>query len=163
VGYIVGHYRLQGLLHNVAPLDPRRREGPPRWHFFRFYWLPRLAPQRRSSRGVSPYEVPLLLLTLPAAALTAQLLWAALTPPWRLANLLPPPLCRFLLLVWFLGVGVLVTAAALQHWKRLRMSADEAALLLQDVLWVETRREQRRINRWLAWAHLRNRQPKELS
>ena len=32
-----------------------------------------------------------------------------------------------------------------------RQSADEAALFLRDTLWAETRREQRRIQRWLAW------------
>jgi hypothetical protein len=43
------------------------------------------------------------------------------------------------------------------------MSVEEATLLLQDTLWLETRREQGRINRWLAWARLRSRRRKELS
>ena len=31
------------------------------------------------------------------------------------------------------------------------MSRREGVLLLQETLWGETRREQRRIGRWLAW------------
>jgi hypothetical protein len=162
LAYVVAHYRLQGLLQNVIPLDPRRREGPPRWHFWRFYWLPRLAPERRSPRGISPYEIPLLLLTLPAAALAAQMVWAGLTRGAEPLEL-PPPLWRILLIAWVLGMGLFLLAAAMQQWKRRRMSPEEAALMLQDILWFETRREQRRINRWLAWAHLRRRQRKELS
>jgi len=160
LAYVVAHYRIQGLVRNVVPLDPRRREGPPRWHFWRFYWLPRQAPERRSARGVSFHEVPVLLLTLPAAALGAELVWAHLTPPRRMLEL-PAPLWRMLVLAWGLGVALITVAAALQQWKRRRMSPEEAALLLQDVLWSETRREQRRINRWLAWAHVRSRPRKE--
>jgi hypothetical protein len=36
------------------------------------------------------------------------------------------------------------------------MTAEEATLFLQDVLWKETRGEQRRLNRWSAWARLRH-------
>ena len=63
LGYVVGHYRLLGLLRNIVPVDPRRREGPPRWHFWRFNWMPRIVLERRSPRGVSPVEIPLLILT----------------------------------------------------------------------------------------------------
>jgi hypothetical protein len=35
------------------------------------------------------------------------------------------------------------------------MSPEEAALYLQDELWRQTRREQARLNRWLAWAEKR--------
>jgi len=37
------------------------------------------------------------------------------------------------------------------------MRPEEAALFLQDTLWRETSREQRRINRWIAWARRRQR------
>jgi hypothetical protein len=156
LAYVVAHYRLQGLVHNVVPLDPRRRAGPPRWHFWRLGWLPRVVQERRSPRLVSPVEVGLLVMTLPAAPLLAQALWAGLAPPWTLWSL-RPPLWRLLLITWILAMGLFVAAAVLRHWARRRMSVDEATLLLQDVVWHETRREQRRINRWLAWARLRAR------
>jgi hypothetical protein len=35
------------------------------------------------------------------------------------------------------------------------MSVAEANLFLQDILWQETRGDQRRISRWFAWARLR--------
>ena len=39
----------------------------------------------------------------------------------------------------------------------------EAKLFLQDTLWQETRREQRRIQRWLVWSRLRRRRLKKVS
>jgi hypothetical protein len=162
LAYVLAHYRLQGLRGDIVPRDPRRREGPPRWRFWRFSWLPRPVPERRSPRGVSPTEIPVLLLTLPAAALGAQFIWAVLAPRWGPLQL-PPPLWRILILGWGLGVALLVASTALKQWRRRQMSAEEAALLLQDVLWLETRREQGRINRWLAWFRLRGRRRKELS
>ena len=160
LAYVVAHYRLQGLLGDVVPRDPRHREGPPRWHFWRYSWLPRTASERRSPRGVSATEIPILLLTLPAAALAAQFIWAVLTPRWGPLQL-APPVWRILVLGWSLTIALLLVSTALKHWRRRHMSVEEAALLLQDALWLETRREQGRINRWLAWARLRSRQ-KEL-
>jgi hypothetical protein len=157
LAYVIGHYRLQGLLQSVVPLDPRRRAGPPRWHLWRFRWLPRLVPQRRSPRGVAVTELPLLLLTLPATALAAQALWRELLPHDGPLGLSPGQ-GRLLVLAWCLALGLLIVAAFLRQWQRRRMTPDEATLLLQDVLWNETRREQRRINRWLAWSRLRKRQ-----
>jgi hypothetical protein len=162
LAYVMAHYRLQGLLGDVVPREPRRREGPPRWRFWRYYWLPRPAPERRSRRGVSATEIPILLLTLPAAALGAQFIWAVLAPRWGPLQL-APPVWRLLVLAWGLTVALLLVGTVLQQWRRRQMSVEEARLLLQDALWLETRREQGRINRWLAWARLRRRRQKESS
>jgi hypothetical protein len=107
-------------------------------------------------------EVGLLVMSLPLAPLLAQVFWAGLAPPREMLGL-PARLWRFLLVGWSLGLGVFVTAAVLRQWRRRLMTPDEAALLLQDTLWHETRREQRRLNRWLAWARLRRRPRKEPS
>ena len=48
--------------------------------------------------------------------------------------------------------GFVIAATVLGHLGWRRLSPEEAALFLQDALWHETRREQRRINRWRAWA-----------
>jgi hypothetical protein len=56
---------------------------------------------------------------------------------------------------------VLAVAALLRYLALRRMTPPEAGLYLQDVLWRETRREQRRLNRWLAWAWLRRRRREE--
>jgi len=44
-----------------------------------------------------------------------------------------------------------------RYWRRVQMDRVSALLMLQDILWNETRGEQRRINRWLAWRKLRDR------
>ena len=62
-----------------------------------------------------------------------------------------------MLVLWLVGGGVLAVAAMLRYLALRRLTAPEAALYLQDVLWRETRGEQRRLNRWLAWAWLRRR------
>jgi hypothetical protein len=162
LAYGVAHYRLQGLLGDVVPRDPRRREGSPRWRFWRFYRSPGPVPERRSLRGVSATEIPILLLTLPAAALAAQFIWAVLAPRWGPLQL-TPPVWRILVLAWGLTAALLLVGTVLRQWRRRQMSREEAALLLQDVLWLETRREQGRINRWLAWARLRSRRQTESS
>ena len=45
-----------------------------------------------------------------------------------------------------------MTSGLIAYLGQYRLTADEAALYLQDELWRQTRREQSRINRWLAWA-----------
>jgi hypothetical protein len=160
LAYAIAYYRLQGLLGDVVPRDPRRREGAPRWRFWRYAWLPRPAPEVRSPRGVSPTEIPILLLTLPAAALAAQFIWAVLAPRWGPLQL-PPPLWRILVLGWGLGLALLLASTVLKQWRRRQMSVEETLLLLQDMLWRETCREQRRMNCWLAWARLRRGRQKE--
>jgi hypothetical protein len=47
-----------------------------------------------------------------------------------------------------------LAVAFLRLWRQRQHPPAIAALYLQDVLWKETRREQRRLHRWLAWARL---------
>jgi hypothetical protein len=160
LAYVLAHYRLLGLVRHVVPLDPRRREGPARWHLWRLQWLPRVVPERRSARAVSRGEVGVLIMSLPFAPLLAQVFWAGLARPREMLGL-PARLWRLLLVAWVLGIAVFVTAAVLRRLRRRAMTPDEAALLLQDVVWHETRREQRGLNRWLAWKRLRRPPGKE--
>ena len=53
------------------------------------------------------------------------------------------------------GLGLFVAVGVTRYWIWRRMTLAEATLFLQDVQWQETRGEQRRLNRWLAWARLR--------
>jgi len=48
-----------------------------------------------------------------------------------------------------------VLAGGFRLLRTYRMSADEARMVLQEDLWAETRGEQRRQARWLAWARRR--------
>jgi hypothetical protein len=164
LAYFAAHYRLQALLMYILPPDPRRRVGPPQFRlvFLIPTWKQQLVEQRRSTQGVGPAEVSLLVLTLPVWAVLAQYAWLGLSSRGPLLEI-PVWATRLLLLLWILGVGLLVASALLSWWKRRTMTPAEAHLYLQDVLWQETRREQRRLNRWLAWARLRRRPRKEQS
>src|SRR5262249_13350429 len=59
---------------------------------------------------------------------------------------------RFASLIWLLGIGVILLVGFLGTLRTYRMTPDEARMVGQDVIWVETRGEQRRITRWTAWA-----------
>ena len=50
-----------------------------------------------------------------------------------------------------------LAAHVFRYWRRLQMDRVSAMLMLQDLLWHETRGEQRRISRWIAWKRLRSR------
>jgi hypothetical protein len=155
LAYVAAHYRLQGLVGQLFPADPRRPGG----RIPRRQRPPGLRPeevvvrQRRSPRLVTPREVLRLVVALPVWALLGLVLWYALVAEWNFLEL-PPVGWRLLVLAWLFGLGLLAGAAVLQYLGLERMPPAEAALLLQDELWRETRGEQRRINRWLAWARL---------
>jgi hypothetical protein len=61
--------------------------------------------------------------------------------------------CR--LLVWFLSAGLVLVSGVFGYLAWGRLSAAEALLYLQDTTWAETRREQRLLQSWLAWARRR--------
>jgi hypothetical protein len=150
LAYVLAQYRLQSLTLNILPPDPRRRSGPRRWLIF----PPRIVLQRRPGTLVNPQEVAWFVLGLPVWALLAQVLWSWLAPPRPVLGL-PIWIARLTFFGWGLGLGALLAAAALDLWRRRRSPPEVAALYLQDVLWRETRGEQRRLNRWTAWWRMR--------
>jgi hypothetical protein len=149
--YVAAHYRLQALTRHVFPPDARRREPVPGKPGKR-----RVIRHKRSPGLATPEEAALLVLLLPVPALLAQALWLVLARPWTVLGL-PVPVGRILLLGWVLALAAFLVGALLGHWRTRQMDAAEGTLFLQDTLWHETRREQRRLNRWLAWAQLRRR------
>jgi hypothetical protein len=149
LAYVVGHYRLQAVSEYVFPPDPRLREV--------IAGRRRVVQRKRSPRLVTIDEVGWLVLALPVPALLGQLGWMALARPWNVLGL-PPQVGRFVLLLWLLAVTVFVVAALLGHWRGRRQTAEEGTLFLQDTLWRETRREQRLVNRWVAWSRRRKEQ-----
>ncbi|MCS6851170.1 MAG: hypothetical protein NZ700_08390 [Gemmataceae bacterium] len=138
--YMAAQYRLQALERAV-----RTAERP-------------AAPANRASG--EPAEVgnidevarlPLVALVCVAAA---QFLWDQLPTPWFSVGL-PTDLGRLVALIWGTTLGVLVLNGLTAYWAWRRLPPGEAVLWLQDVLWRETRREQRRIGLWLAWSRRR--------
>lgn len=154
--FVAAHYRLQALTRHIFPLDHRRREPVPGKPGKR-----RMVRPKRSWELATPEEAALLVLLVPVPALVGQALWLVVAHRWNVLGL-PHPVGRILLLGWVLTVTAALAAALLGHWRTRQMRGDEATLYLQDVLWQETRREQRRLNRWLAWAHLRRRRKEKL-
>jgi hypothetical protein len=133
--YVVAQYRLFGLTTGVFPPDVHSPADPP--------------PPREVS-PVSRELVPAGLMVA-AAVVGAFFLWEvldAVPPPWRIYR----AHWRVGLLAWLLIGGLSVAAAVISHLGWRRLSGEEAAMFLQDALWHETRGDQRRINRWRAWA-----------
>jgi hypothetical protein len=155
--YVAAHYRLQALTRHVFLPDPRRREPVPGRP-----GKTRIVRQTRSPELATPEEAAFLVLLVPVPALLAQALWLAVARPWSVLGL-PHPVGRILLLGWVLAVGAFLLGALLEHWRARQMNGEEGELHLQDTLWRETRREQRRLNRWLAWAELRRRRKEQAS
>src|SRR5262249_25263983 len=137
--YIAAHYRLLSVARRIFPTDPRRR-------------LPRDAPEeRRSSCLVSGGEIVKLLASLPTWIGLAWLCWRWLENKETELDI-DDRWWRLMVLVWLFGLMFLVTAGVLRYLGQRSAKPEVAALYLQDTLWRETSREQRRINRWIAWA-----------
>ena len=149
LGYVAGHYRLQGIWHRLLPVDTRQRFGPPR----RDFWLRMRSPavkEARPGRQITPQEITWLVIDLPLCAVLAQVGLALL--PKEMGDLhLPVRLMQLLTLLWLLGVGFLVAITFLGYLKQRSFDAAAAQMYLQDQLWRDTRGEQRRVNRWLSW------------
>lgn len=146
LGYVMAHYRWQAVAHNIVPLDRRRREWPDDWPV---RGGP-MVPLRRPADQVTRKEISLLVVALPIWAMVGQVFWIWLRDPSDLQGLRLGP-ARLVLATWLLGMTSLLATTLLVAWRRRQDSPEIAALALQDILWKETRREQRRISRWLAW------------
>jgi hypothetical protein len=164
VAYVASYYRLLSLTRHIFPIDRRRRVVK---KDKKATLLPPPAEeQKRSGRLVDAPEVGRLAVGVCAAVMLAHLLTAWLrdrhpgSDLWRLTPIgvqvqLPAPLWQLLVLLWLFGFMLIVAQAVIGYLGMRRSSPEEAALYLQDQLWRQTRREQARLNRWLAWAEKR--------
>jgi hypothetical protein len=159
LGFTLGHFRLLSIRQNVFPPDPRLRQeskGP-----LKKPWKRRkILNPKRSPRLVTLLELGVALLALPIWALVAQYfsMWLYSTRPMLGLTLATT---RFFLTGWLILVPGLVLAGLFYLWRQYQMSPEQAELIVQDALWQETRREQRRIYRWLTWWWIRHKQRKE--
>jgi hypothetical protein len=160
--HTAGAFRLQSITWSVFPIDSRRREpkspqvrGP-----VRFVDRPVVKPRRTASL-VNPREITALLITSAACTGAATLAWFwlraqgdKLTGTEALSHL-EPSTWRAIIIVWLFGIGLIVVAGILSYFGQGSAPPEEAQMLLQDVMWRETVREQRSLTSWLAWARLR--------
>jgi hypothetical protein len=139
LSYLMAQYRLLSLRVAVLPADPRN---------------PRSKPPARDAASVPAREATGALLTAAAATIGAFFLWeltSLFRPPWTII----PAHWRVELLVWILAFGLIGLASVIGYLSWRRQSRREALLFLRDEFWRQTRGEQRRINRWRAWARRR--------
>jgi hypothetical protein len=155
LGYVSCHFRLQSIWYGVLPSDPRLRAGPPRRAF---PWIRRREPlvhEKRGAQQITPRELAWLVATLPLWAVAAQLANKLIPRQWYLLGF-PATFIQILVVLWLLAVGFAVVRAFLNYWTHRDHDAATAQLYLQDILWRDTRGEQRRVNRWLAWWKLKH-------
>jgi hypothetical protein len=158
LAYVMAHCRLTGLARSILPSDPRYREPRPRRDWFG--GTEREIRQYRTPALVGPVEWALFLVALPVWGLLGQLVWLTFPGTWTYLEL-PPWVWRLIVPAWVLATVLILASSFLGYWGRRNMTAREGQLLLQDVLWHDTRREQRSVNRWLAWDRKRRDERKE--
>jgi hypothetical protein len=147
MAYVLAHYRLTLIRAPFPPERPHAKPNPPPT-------VQREQPE--DAFFISSRETGLLLLSLPLWAGLAQVVWPLL--PRTVGNPgLIGPVWRVVAFLWLVGGIGLIMASAFDYAYRRRMSKEEATLYLQDLLWRETRGEQRRINRWFAWGRIKGR------
>jgi hypothetical protein len=140
LGYMVCHARLQSLTKNIFPSDIRggvvQLENQTSSH-------------RRATGLVTSAEVSTLVIALPLWALAATIARAIWPAKWP--DPIRPEVWNAIVVCWIAALALICARIVLSYWQLRHMSAPEAQLMLQDVLWPETRREQRRVNRWRVW------------
>ncbi|MGF1583457.1 MAG: hypothetical protein ACFCD0_29405 [Gemmataceae bacterium] len=153
LAFAIGHYRRLAIVSNLIPIDTRIREKPPPRRWFRRRGKPKVIG--RTPEGVTITEIILGLLSVPTCVGIGLFLWPRLMflPDTFELERNAPLLGRVISIVIFclgLMVWVFILGNLLKYWQRSSAPPEETAMFLQDVLWRETRREQRRINQWVA-------------
>ena len=156
--FLVGHYRLQALVHNAIPLDARTHVPAER----RVKGQPATEPinPRRAPGGLTRWEIPLLGAAVLLSGLAGDFAWSfvhGLRPRYGMSA----RGWQTLTVIWSIAFLLLVAWTVFGYLRRTRMTRAESLQYLQDQLWRQTRREQGRISRWIAWARLRYQQWKE--
>jgi hypothetical protein len=161
LAYTVAHYRALSLVNHVFPPDPRQREQPPTPPGSRRRPASRVVEQKRSPATVDPRELLTLLAGLPLWAVLACFLWDRLTAEEGTLARRESDLGLAIVVVWAVGLAVAGATVVLRYLGQSRTTVEENLLFLQDQVWLQTRREQSRLNRWLVWARRRGQRRKE--
>ncbi len=156
LAYVAGHYRLIALWSNILPPDPRQRYHKDAHAVVPLRRLGKIARQHRPAGQMSRGELASFVLQLPLFALLAQGVWM-IVGARRALHEFSPRWMQFLQLAWGLALAVFLASQLFRVWRLVSMDRMTAQVLLQDELWQETRGEQRRIGRWLAWFKVRRR------
>jgi hypothetical protein len=147
--YLIAQFRLYSLAGSLMPVDRRHRPDT----------IAGDQPEPRPEATFEQRELFSLAWMAPLLVLAGQLVWWFMVR-WEERGPAGPtetPLgmerhhWRIFVLIWILGGGGILIGGFLKILRMYRMSAAEAGMIAQDSVWVETRGEQRRTSRWLAW------------
>jgi hypothetical protein len=157
LAYALAHYRLQSLLSHLYPIDPRDREpaSSEKW-IASWRRRGRLCKHHRTPDMVTGAELVGAAWVLSACVIGAHLIWRFVSSDSGNPGL-HPPIWRVVVVIWLIGGSGLVAYAVLTYLRIRGDTPEEAALYLQESAWQQTRREQRRLNRWLVWQRGRSR------
>jgi len=172
VAYTAGQFRLVSLTGNILPVDRRRRPRQPKESKGHKPSLGPVVQQKRGGHLVEAEEVGPLIFAAVLCACFGQFLWLWLGERYAGGDLyefarvqvgidVPDGAWRLFVLVWVFALVLIPVTGVLAYLGQRRMTPEESALYLQDQLWRQTRREQARIGRWLAWALRRRRLRRE--
>ena len=157
--YLICQFRLFGMIHQAMPADSVTKLDP---------------PIVRSPSIIPSQEIGRVLLGVAGFILVSQLLWLIVThieidfrnafpfsvslrtgkQPWqpRQDHEMSQSMTRFLLLAGGLGSVVVIARLVFWQWRLVKLSRDEAEMILLDTVWQETRREVNRQEKWRAAA-----------
>ena len=144
--YLMAHYRLMSFVHKSMPDDPApRRKGQPEPDI-----------PRRPFKLFAERELGILLGIGVACVILGASLWFLISGyesgqrlggTWGLSR----PVARFIVFMWSVGTGAVLVGVVFRYLALRSMSWFEARLIVQDLFYLETRREQERIYRWRDW------------
>jgi len=158
LAFCAGHYRLQAMLHHVFPIDTRKRTSPNNEKKGTWLWRQPIKPPKakRSAETLARREIAALALGFPLWVCLAEILWLILAVNRGNRELdLSLGLWQTIVLTWIIGVGMLTVGFFLNYLSLQKRSSQEGLLACQDLLWQETRQEQSRVARRLAWIYRR--------
>jgi hypothetical protein len=145
LAYVIGHYRLQSLSSTIFPADRRSPKSKSKKDQLE---------RPRSSRTVGGGEIGWLIFTLPFVSFASLLLLRLIPSPNPTVDF-GPSSWTTLLLLWVLGLGAFLGNSLLAYLALRNLKLEEARLYVQDQLWLELRRDLRRLERWRVWSRLR--------
>jgi hypothetical protein len=144
LAYSIGHFRLTSLVHQSMPDEPTARKE-----------RDLAKPPRRPIQLVAPNELPRVLMIGGGCVVAGQAAWTLLVFIERFGRSddagYSDGMSRFMLLVWIAGLSLMAASAALVYLRSVRMTRQEASIVLRDVFFQENRRETDRLQRWRKW------------
>jgi hypothetical protein len=142
--FVGSQYRLIALKWHITPFDPRFPRVKARADLGR-----PVVSLARPESVIGPDEIIRMIVNTAFCVLIGQWLWQWLSRSW--ATEVNPPFFHMASLIWFGVVGLFIGAGVVGYWRRAHSDAATARLYLQEIDWLEARREYGRIGRWVAW------------